>query len=131
MSDSDSISLIIGPGGPCGIDDEFDSESTQEDQQSIAGSAGSGNENIYDLVASSSTLLLTATAEARELDALVQVEIFSPSGMLLAASLSTAGPAVAVTVPTLAGTYKIKVKNLGQGAISYETLLITATNWLP
>jgi hypothetical protein len=114
-----------------GIDDEFDSESTQEHQQSIAGSAGSGNENIYDLVASSSTLLLTATAEARELDALVQVEIYSPSGTLLAFSSPTAGRAVAVTVPAVAGTYKVKVKNLGQGLISYETLLITTTNWLP
>lgn len=114
-----------------GIDDEFDSQSTQEDQRSIAGSAGSGNENIYDLVASSSTLLLTATAEARELDALVQVEIYSPSGTLLAISSPTAGRAVAVTVPALAGTYKVKVKNLGQGLIYYETLLITTTNWLP
>jgi hypothetical protein len=114
-----------------GIEDEFDSESTREDQQSIDASLASGSESAYDLVAGSTTLLLTATAEARELDALVQVDVYSPSGMLLAASTPTAGRAVAVAVPAVAGIYTVKVRNLGQGSISYETLLITRTNWLP
>ncbi len=114
-----------------GIDDEFDSESTREDQTSVDASLGSGNENIYDLVADSSTLLLTATAEAHTPDARVQVEIYSPSGTLLATSAPIAGRAIAVTVPALAGIYKVKVKNLGQESIQYQTLLITTTNWLP
>jgi PAP2 superfamily len=113
-----------------GIDDQFDSESTREDQRSIDATLPGASENVYDLVADSSALLLIATAEGSQPDALVQVEIYSPSGTLLAASPPTAGRAVALTIPSLAGIYKVKVKNLGQGLISYETLLITRTNWL-
>lgn len=83
---------------------------------------------------SPSEVLLTATAQAFELDALnqwLQVEIYSPSGALLATSPPPAGRAVAVTVPVVPGIYTVKVKTLGQTSIHYETLLITRTNWLP
>jgi hypothetical protein len=113
-----------------GIDDEFDSESTREDQNDINGDVPAGSEAIYNLVADSKTLLLVATAEASQVDALLQVEIYSPSGTLLATSPPTTGRAVVFTVPTLGGIYKVKVKNLGQGSTSYETLLITRTDWL-
>jgi hypothetical protein len=55
----------------------------------------------------------------------LQVEIYSPSGTLLATSPPTAGPAVAETVPVGLGIYLVKVKNLWlEGTIRYETLLI-------
>jgi hypothetical protein len=86
-------------------------------------------------MADSNSLSLTATAEPFELlDALnesLRVEIYSPSGNLLAASPLTIGRAVVVTVPSVPGTYKVKVKNLGQGSVPYETLLITGSSALP
>ena len=118
-----------------GIDDQFENPSIKQNQWSVTDTVGSGNENSYNLMADSSTLSLTATAEPFELldalNELLQVEIYSPSGNLLAASPLTIGRAVVAAVPAVPGTYTVKVKNLGQESVPYETLLITASNALP
>ena len=107
----------------------------KQNQWSVNDTVGSGNENSYNLMADSSTLSLTATAEPFELldalNELLQVEIYSPSGNLLAASPLTIGRAVVAAVPAVPGTYTVKVKNLGQGSVPYETLLITGGNAVP
>jgi hypothetical protein len=132
--DNDGISDQADPDDDNdGIDDAFDSQSTREDQQSNEATVEAGNEAAYDLVADGSTLLLTATAEALDgtgLTQWLQVQIYSPNGTLLATSPPMIGRAVAVAVPALPGIYKVKVKNLGQGSIRFETLLITTTDWL-
>lgn len=116
------------------IADVFDGESTKEQQRVLDNDVNGGDENTYDVTTDTSTLLLTATAEAFQLDSLNQwlrVEIYAPNGTLLAVSPPTPGWTVAAVVPVLPGTYSVKVRNLSGGPLTYRTLLITTRNWLP
>jgi hypothetical protein len=117
-----------------GINDGFDSESTKEVQNSIDDDVEAGGEDNFTIAANTGTLLLTAAAYAFQVDPVNQwlrVEIYDPNGTLLAVSPPTPGWAVAAAVPVLPGTYRVRVRNLSGGQLSYRTLLITRRNWLP
>jgi hypothetical protein len=73
--------------------------------------------------------LLVATATAADPTALLSLEVYNPAGQLVANPLPTPGTAVA-TVPTLtAGSYIVRVKNLGLAPTALATGFLTQTNW--
>jgi hypothetical protein len=113
-----------------GIDDKDDRKDRKEDrytreQESVAG----GQSVDYPTTIGTNNLLLVATATAADPTALLGLEVYNPAGQLVARALPTPGTAVA-TVPTLtAGSYVVRVKNLGLMPTALATGFLTETGW--
>jgi hypothetical protein len=112
------------------IDDKDDKKDRKEtrytrDEEAVAASQSAD----YPMTVGSENLLLIATATAADPSALLSLEIYNPAGQLVGSPLPSPGVAVA-TVPTLsAGTYTVRVKNLGLTPTAMSTSLLTQATW--
>ncbi len=111
------------------IDDEFDNESTKESKHSTSADYAAGSQTNYVMVADANTLLLIALVEAVNAQT-VTVQIYGPSGLLVASSLPTPGRALTIAPVTLPGNYTVRVRNNGLLTVSSRTSLITSSRWL-
>ncbi|MGH9968876.1 MAG: Ig-like domain-containing protein [Pyrinomonadaceae bacterium] len=111
------------------IDDEFDNESTKESQHSSSPSYAGGSQTDSVIVVDANTLLLTALVEAADAQNLT-VEIYDPSGLMVARSVATPGRALAVAPVRSPGNYTVRVRNNGTVTVPSSTVLITSSRWL-
>jgi len=85
----------------------------------------------YTLTASPTTLALLAGATAGDPTASLTVEIYNALGVLVAGSVSTPGSALAMLAAPSAGTYTVKVKNVGAGGLTQTPTLVVREPWVP
>jgi protein involved in polysaccharide export with SLBB domain len=83
------------------------------------------------LTASPTTLALLAGATAGDPTASLTVEIYNALGVLVAGSVSTPGSALAMLAAPSAGTYTVKVKNVGAGGLTQTPTLVVREPWVP
>jgi hypothetical protein len=113
-----------------GIDDRDDRKDRKEDRYSREEESVAGGQSVdYPTTVGTDNLLLVATATAADPTALLGLEVYNPAGALVASALPTPGTAIA-TVPTLtAGSYIVRVKNLGLAPTALTTGFLTETGW--
>jgi hypothetical protein len=113
-----------------GIDDKDDWKDRKETRDTREEESVAGGQSVdYPMALGTDNLLLVATATAADPSALLSVQILNPAGQVVANPLPTPGVAVA-TVPTLtAGSYTVRVKNLGLTPTAMATGFLTQANW--
>ncbi len=113
-----------------GIDDRDDRKDRRETRSTREDESVAGGQSVdYPMDVSAGNLLLVATATAADLSALLGLDVYNPAGQLVASTLPTPGVAIA-TVPTLsAGSYTVRVKNLGLTPTTMSTGFLTQANW--
>jgi streptogramin lyase len=112
-----------------GIKDRDDHPGKREERRSYNEQYAAQSATDYDVNLDSTTLLLAATVTSVNPTSLVSIEVYGPSGALLASPIPTPGVA-AISVPTLqAGAYKVRIKNVGLSASDAVTDIITEGNW--
>jgi hypothetical protein len=113
-----------------GIDDRDDRKDRKEDRYAREEESVAGGQSVdYPTTIATGNLLLVAKATAADPSALLSVQILNPAGQVVGNPLPTPGIAVA-TIPTLtAGTYTVRVKNLGLTPTAMATGFLTETNW--
>jgi len=108
-----------------GDDDSAKHETRDRRQDDVPG----GQSVDYPMTADANTLLLGTTLTSLDPGTMLAVEVYNPAGQLLIAPLPTPGVAI-VTVPTLtAGTYTVRVKNLGITQATFTTNFLTRSAW--
>jgi streptogramin lyase len=112
-----------------GIKDEDDRKDRRETRHTRSDEVEGGSAAEHEMEVDGSNLLLAASATSLNPGALLGIEVYNPSGVLVASPLPTPGVA-AVSVPTLQpGIYKIRVKNLGLSQIETATEILTQAQW--
>jgi hypothetical protein len=112
-----------------GNEDKWDDPRKKETRDSRDHTTGPGAVTAHQVVVTAGTTLLVAQARASSLATPLRVEIVGPTGVKLASPLPTPGVAFATVVPLSAGTYTVRVTNLGLSAASLTTDLILQELW--
>jgi hypothetical protein len=112
-----------------GNDDKWDDPRKKETRTSASHTTAAGGSTDLPLIVPAGATLGIAQVTAADLATPLKVEIIGPTGVKLAAPLATPGVAVATVVPAVAGTYTVRVTNLGTTAASLTTDLIVQEAW--
>lgn len=112
-----------------GHEDKWDDPRKKETRNSKDHTTAAGSSTTHQIVVPAGATLVVAQATAADGLTPVKVEIISPAGLTLASPLPTPGIGVATFVPTTAGTYTVRVTNLGIAAATFTTDLITQELW--
>ena len=112
-----------------GHDDKWDDPRKKETRHSKDHTTAGGSSTTHPMVVPAGATLVVAQAVASNATTPVRVEIISPTGIVLASPLATPGVGVATLVAPAAGTYTVRVTNLGLTAASFTTDLITQELW--
>jgi hypothetical protein len=107
------------------LEDKYDRPDRHETKMTERAATPGGSATTYTVTTTSSTTLLTVVATASDPGAPTSIEIVNPAGAVVSAGLPTPGAALATVVPLTAGTYTVRVRNLGLSTVNTETLLIT------
>ncbi len=111
-----------------GIHDAFDSQSSQQQQSSVADEAEAGAQVSRPVMADANTLLLAVVAEGPAASTLV-VQVYNPQGLLVAQAPSVGGRAVVIAPVAGAGSYTVTVRNAGPQFTGFSTTLIQSQGW--
>ncbi len=112
-----------------GHDDKWDDPRKKETRNSKDHTTGGGSSTTHQMVVPAGATLVVAQATAADPATPVKVEIVSPSGIKLASPLATPGVGIATLVAPAAGTYTVRVTNLGLAATTFTTDLIVQELW--
>jgi hypothetical protein len=125
-TDSATLTPSLGDNDGDGLDDAFDNPTNWENVQvgnpTVIGGGGFAD---FTVATTTTSLALIATAVGDNPLNPIAVEVYDPSGLLVANSAPTGGVAAATVALPLAGTYKVRVKNYGMtGVTSTPTLIV-------
>ena len=110
-----------------GIHDEDDDKSTRQTQQRSSSSALAGGQSAdYSVPAVLGTLALAGRVQSPNA-AVLRVEIYGPSGLLVGVSPPGLGR-VSLQVP-LPGIYTVRVRNTGATPVDYVIYLVRSVPW--
>ncbi len=112
-----------------GHDDKWDDPRKKETRNSQDHTTAPGGSTNHQMAVPAGATLVVAQAMATDLSTPLKVEIIGPTGVKLAAPLPTPGVAVATLVAPAAGTYTVRVTNLGLAAAALTTDLIVQEAW--
>ncbi len=111
-----------------GIRDDYDSQSDRDEYNERNELAAANGINESSLSVDAGTLLLIAAAESAAAEALT-VEIYGPSGTLVATSTSALGRALATAIPAMPGSYKVRVINESEDPVLYRLVTVERRVW--
>lgn len=111
-----------------GIDDEYDDKGKHDKQKKHRKVAQKKESHNSTMSVDPGTLLLLAAAESANAENL-RVEIFNPSGVLVATSVSAMGRSIATAVPLTAGDYTVRVTNNGENPVLYTLVTVERKAW--
>lgn len=112
-----------------GNDDKWDDPRKKETRNSPSHTTPAGGSTVHQMMVPAGATLAVAQVTAADLTTPLRIEIIGPTGLKLAAPLATPGVAVATVIPPEAGTYTVRVTNLGTTAASLTTDLIVQETW--
>jgi hypothetical protein len=112
-----------------GVKDGDDDHEKKERRDQRQDDVNGGQSVDYPMEMDSNSVALVTTATAADPGTMLSIEVRNAAGQLLAAPLPAPGVAIA-TVPTLtAGTYTVRVKNLGITPTTFTTTSLTRSVW--
>jgi len=107
-----------------GVPDRYKTTDSKGRMDRQNDSLGPGQSTDYTFTSGPNTMAIIAAIQADNALAPVSVRVVDPNGVTLAVPVATPGVAVATVVPTVPGTYTIRVKNEGALPINHETQMI-------
>jgi hypothetical protein len=102
-----------------------------DDPKLTPASIPSGQAIDYPVTTTATSIAVIALAQAVDPLAQIGIEVYNPSGLLVATSAPTPGTALATVVLPVVGSYKVRVRNYGAAAVTQTPTLLVREPWQP
>jgi hypothetical protein len=102
----------------------------QADDQKLNSSSIAGGQFVeYPVITTATSVAVVAMTQAVDRLAQIGLEVYDPSGLLVANSAPTPGFAAATVPLPVVGTYRVRVRNYGVASVTHTPTLLVREPW--
>jgi len=102
-----------------------------DDQKSSPATIGAGQFAEYPVATTATSVAIVAVTQAIDPLAQIGIEVYDPSGLLVARSAPAPGIAAAIVPLPVAGIYRVRIRNYGAASVTHTPTLLVREPWQP